>query len=187
MADWTSEEIDRLRAGWAAGKSSTQICAELKAVFGTARSRNAIIGKVHRLGLEQRIDAQMEARLRLASVKSKRLAKATDGVHKTVRHKPKGVFVMGNGPRTPPVPVAEVVAQAQAPMHGLEMRHLPLLELKNEQCRFPTSLEGEPLLFCGADTNKHPSWCDVHLKRVISPYVFVGGKLKLKKPPRPAP
>ena len=46
---WTEERIDRLKAMWTKGATASQIADELGGV-----SRNAVIGKAHRLGLESR-------------------------------------------------------------------------------------------------------------------------------------
>src|SRR3954451_1395594 len=46
---WTEERIERLKTMWHDGATASQIADELGAV-----SRNAVIGKAHRLGLEQR-------------------------------------------------------------------------------------------------------------------------------------
>ena len=46
---WTDERIERLKKMWADGATASQIADELGGV-----SRNAVIGKAHRLGLEQR-------------------------------------------------------------------------------------------------------------------------------------
>jgi GcrA cell cycle regulator len=46
---WTDERIERLKTMWANGATASQIADELGGV-----SRNAVIGKAHRLGLEQR-------------------------------------------------------------------------------------------------------------------------------------
>jgi GcrA cell cycle regulator len=46
---WTEERIDTLKKMWDSGMTATQIAEELGGV-----SRNAVIGKAHRLGLEQR-------------------------------------------------------------------------------------------------------------------------------------
>ncbi|MDQ3080516.1 MAG: GcrA cell cycle regulator, partial [Pseudomonadota bacterium] len=46
---WTDERIDRLKAMWADGSTASQIAEDLGGV-----SRNAVIGKAHRLGLESR-------------------------------------------------------------------------------------------------------------------------------------
>jgi GcrA cell cycle regulator len=46
---WTEERIDRLKAMWSKGATASQIADELGGV-----SRNAVIGKAHRLGLDSR-------------------------------------------------------------------------------------------------------------------------------------
>ncbi|MDQ8755940.1 GcrA family cell cycle regulator [Sphingosinicella sp. LHD-64] len=46
---WTDERIDRLRELWSQGVTASQIADELGGV-----SRNAVIGKAHRLGLQSR-------------------------------------------------------------------------------------------------------------------------------------
>ena len=46
---WTEERIERLKRMWHDGATASQIADELGGV-----SRNAVIGKAHRLGLEQR-------------------------------------------------------------------------------------------------------------------------------------
>ena len=43
---WTDERVELLKKLWADGLSASQIAAELGGV-----TRNAVIGKVHRLGL----------------------------------------------------------------------------------------------------------------------------------------
>lgn len=46
---WTDERVELLKKMWAEGKSASQIAKELGSV-----TRNAVIGKVHRLGLSSR-------------------------------------------------------------------------------------------------------------------------------------
>src|SRR3954451_11674173 len=46
---WTEERIERLKKMWHDGATASEIADELGGV-----SRNAVIGKAHRLGLEQR-------------------------------------------------------------------------------------------------------------------------------------
>ena len=46
---WTDERIESLKRMWEAGQTASQIAEELKGV-----SRNAVIGKAHRLGLQSR-------------------------------------------------------------------------------------------------------------------------------------
>ena len=47
---WTDDRVDRLRDLWGKGLSASQIAAQL----GDGITRNAVIGKAHRLGLEGR-------------------------------------------------------------------------------------------------------------------------------------
>jgi GcrA cell cycle regulator len=47
--NWTPARVQRLRELWAAGRTASAIAQELRGV-----SRNAVIGKAHRLGLEPR-------------------------------------------------------------------------------------------------------------------------------------
>lgn len=46
---WTPERVDNLKSLWAKGLSAAQISGQLRGV-----SRNAVIGKIHRLGLPGR-------------------------------------------------------------------------------------------------------------------------------------
>jgi GcrA cell cycle regulator len=47
---WTDERVETLKKMWADGQSASQIAKELGGV-----TRNAVIGKVHRLGLSNRV------------------------------------------------------------------------------------------------------------------------------------
>src|SRR5918999_5304444 len=50
--NWTDERVELLKKLWADGLSASQIAAELGGI-----TRNAVIGKVHRLGLSGRAQA----------------------------------------------------------------------------------------------------------------------------------
>lgn len=56
MISWTDERVERLKALWSEGLSASQIAGELGGV-----TRNAVIGKVHRLGLSGRAKPQPQA------------------------------------------------------------------------------------------------------------------------------
>lgn len=47
--EWSEERVERLKELWSAGRTASQIAEELGDV-----TRNAVIGKVHRLGLKSR-------------------------------------------------------------------------------------------------------------------------------------
>src|SRR5215468_3309507 len=56
IASWTDERVELLRKLWSDGLSASQIAAELGGI-----TRNAVIGKVHRLGLSGRAKAPSSA------------------------------------------------------------------------------------------------------------------------------
>lgn len=51
---WSADIIDRLRTYWYSGQPASQCARAINAEFGTRFSRNAVIGKAHRIGLVQR-------------------------------------------------------------------------------------------------------------------------------------
>ena len=53
---WTDERVETLKKMWADGQSASQIAKELGGV-----TRNAVIGKVHRLGLSNRVTGASSA------------------------------------------------------------------------------------------------------------------------------
>jgi GcrA cell cycle regulator len=53
---WTDERVALLKKMWIEGQSASQIAKELGGV-----TRNAVIGKVHRLGLSNRVGSEAEA------------------------------------------------------------------------------------------------------------------------------
>jgi GcrA cell cycle regulator len=52
---WTDERVETLKKMWGEGQSASQIAKELGGV-----TRNAVIGKVHRLGLSNRVGGKAE-------------------------------------------------------------------------------------------------------------------------------
>jgi GcrA cell cycle regulator len=59
MSDWTDDHVEQLKKLWEAGMSATQISNEMPGF-----SRNAVIGKVHRLGLAGRREKQRAAAMK---------------------------------------------------------------------------------------------------------------------------
>ncbi len=53
---WTDERVELLKKMWTEGQSASQIAKELGGV-----TRNAVIGKVHRLGLSNRVEGAAAA------------------------------------------------------------------------------------------------------------------------------
>src|SRR5438309_6416096 len=59
MQTWTDERVERLKKLWSDGLSASQIAGELGGI-----TRNAVIGKVHRLGLSGRAKSSSSAAAR---------------------------------------------------------------------------------------------------------------------------
>ncbi len=56
VMSWTDDRVEQLKKLWEAGLSASQIAAELGNI-----TRNAVIGKVHRLGLSGRAKSPSSA------------------------------------------------------------------------------------------------------------------------------
>lgn len=150
---WTDERITELRKLWGEGISSGIIARQ----FNT--TRNAVIGKVHRLDLPARVTLVSAARRRDRRTtyrqrhKSRLAIKRSGNGHHTYTRKIKSQ----EAPVTPkPVPLPEPA--------GLD---LALMDLKPGQCRWAHG-DG-PFLFCGAAANDGKAYCAHHHARAYQP------------------
>lgn len=55
---WPAEHVEAMTALWMAGRSCSQVAWVLNERFGTSYSRNAIIGAVHRRGIERKMQTK---------------------------------------------------------------------------------------------------------------------------------
>jgi len=95
---WTEERMERLKKMWADGATASQIADELGGV-----SRNAVIGKAHRLGLEQR-----PSPVKPGEEKEKKTAAAAQPAVAA----PKSAAPRADAPAPRPAPTAPVVTGA---------------------------------------------------------------------------
>jgi len=95
---WTEERIERLKKMWTDGATASQIADELGGV-----SRNAVIGKAHRLGLEQR-----PSPVKAGEEKEKKAAPAPAAAAPAARPAPKAAAPAA-------APAASAAAPAAAP------------------------------------------------------------------------
>jgi GcrA cell cycle regulator len=141
--DWTEERIDLVRRLWLEGLSASQIAAELRPP-GKELSRNAVIGKLGRLGLTKK-----DRPTRTKPFQRPRVA----------RRKP---F------RAPPLQSPQAPKPAPAPAPAPSAAHqCDILGLTNESCRWVVSGESEPFMFCGmpeADMTAGVSYCPYHAR-----------------------
>lgn len=157
---WTDERIERLKKLWADGLSASQIAGELGGV-----TRNAVIGKVHRL--------QLSGRVKTTSTTLQRSRKAV--ARPTVRAAaPRSVVTTrGNLAMVQSVDVEEVVAYR--PMEEVVVpisRRISIMELREGTCRWPL---GDPLspefVFCGGDCETGKPYCTAHAQVAFQPSI----------------
>ena len=148
---WTEDRIELLKKHWEEGLSARVIAARLGGV-----TRNAVIGKVHRLGLE-RLSSRNAVVLNLP-VKPTRQQMPSPRVSGNLALKAEPVIM------SKPKPV--VVASAEP----ASFPPAPLLAVGPRQCRFPHGEPGERTFgFCGHNTEAGSSYCQYHRRRVVNP------------------
>lgn len=142
---WTEERVDQLRAMYANGISCSRIAAEL----GVGFTRNAVIGKVHRMGLPLRGQGRQEPQPKKPRVYKKR------------EHKAKVRIVPANG-NSSQLRVIQVSETSLAELRCAEVtpRGLTLLELQAGDCRYPYG--DSDFTFCGHPKISGSSYCPKH-------------------------
>lgn len=159
---WTAERVERLTALWKEGKTASQIAEELGSI-----TRNAVIGKAHRLGLSGRPSPIKKGG---ASTERKRAAKAEAKAAKPRARKPqaprraepqrkqekpsRGAAVV----TLPPRPPAEDGAAVKCFGPGLS-----IMDLTERTCRWPV---GDPksgdFRYCGHSIQPGEQYCAQH-------------------------
>jgi GcrA cell cycle regulator len=166
---WTDERIERLKKMWADGATASQIADELGGV-----SRNAVIGKAHRLGLdarpspvkpgeekEKKAPASAAAKPSRAEAAARRQAPASADEAATPhpprtpqRVHPEGIqyrsigpggFVrQGPGDTQAPIPPAPPRRLVPAKPSAEVADKTSLLDLNDRICKWPLGHPGEP-------------------------------------------
>jgi GcrA cell cycle regulator len=161
--NWTDERVEKLTKLWAEGLSASQIAAQLGGV-----TRNAVIGKVHRLNLPGRVKAGGTS-----AARPKRQPAAP---------RPASTF---NARPSAPRPVSrggaavalreDLVAEPQQLARNEDVvvpiaRRLVLTELTERTCKWPV---GDPMQddfhFCGNDSDEHTPYCKYHARLAFQP------------------
>ncbi|MET4238563.1 GcrA family cell cycle regulator [Bradyrhizobium sp. RT10b] len=164
---WTDDRIEMLKKLWTAGLSASQVATEIGGL-----TRNAVIGKVHRLGLEKRgkrHNPNVARPKRSSGVNAARLADArSEAVN--------GLPVAPQSRRSyfPPVVPAnphKAHQRAAVRMAGEPVpRMTPFLDRKEGECAFICTPAGAPVAVCGHTTliirgkrgPEKSSWCPFH-------------------------
>ncbi|MEP9352718.1 GcrA family cell cycle regulator [Xanthobacter sp. KR7-65] len=170
---WTDERVELLKKLWSEGLSASQIASELGEV-----TRNAVIGKVHRLGLSGRAKAApAPVRPRTGT------ATPAGGPPGTARPagrpesqgaRPQRPATIGNtalaaelddapeeAPAPAPAPVDNVVPMTQG---------CSIMQLTESTCRWPLGEPGtDSFHFCGGRSNPGMPYCATHARIAYQP------------------
>ena len=144
---WTEQEVETAKSMWNAGESASAIAAVLK-----GKSRNAVIGKLNRLGDLGGVQAR-------AKPKAPRRAVAP-------KPAPKRPVV-----KRDPVRDDELVPPAPS-MQG----KVTLGTVGHHQCRFPMGDPrlGQDMPMCGQRTDEGRSYCEAHHRVTSRKYLAWG-------------
>ncbi len=179
---WTEERVELLKKLWLEGLSASQIAG----VLGEGVTRNAVIGKVHRLKLTGRAKPASSApRARTAprAPGARRVASpgmggrpsGGSGIGSMMKSRPMPSSGGGGGGMTHGATALKmehdyqtevyVAPQVQELFIPVEQR-LSLLQLSEETCKWPI---GDPLTpdfyFCGQHSEDGKPYCDFHSRR----------------------
>lgn len=156
---WTDERVEILRKLWAEGLSASQIANRLGGV-----TRNAVIGKVHRLGLSGRTTT---SRVKTPRPR-RRTAQRNGGGGQTFR-------THGNV-ALKAYYEADPDAEAQPAPATVEELVIPvaerasILSLKESMCRWPIGDPGEEdFHFCGRNSDQGNPYCEFHAQVAYQP------------------
>ncbi len=154
---WTDERVEQLRQLWIEGKSASNIAS----VLGHGLTRNAVIGKVHRLGLAGRAKAPglTASRSRPPSLQpgTQRSAAAPRAVQ-VARRIVRGATALAIEPH----PAAEADPEAfEGVVLPMSLR-VTIVELKEAMCRWPLGDPTSPdFRYCGSPVVTGP-YCAHH-------------------------
>ena len=179
---WTDERVELLKKMWSEGQSASQIAKELGNV-----TRNAVIGKVHRLGLSNRTGAVPAKPSEKAEAKpAPKVAEAPAPAPEPRAEKPAAPSQVAQPPAVtqrpkivpagqplPPQPSAnEISPEALASVREVEKkaRRITLMELTERTCKWPI---GDPATddfwFCGLAVQPGKPYCDAHVSVAFQP------------------
>lgn len=181
---WTDDRVEILKKMWGEGQSASQIAKELGGV-----TRNAVIGKVHRLGLSNRTGgggtkaapkgkpaAKSTARPKPAAKKAEAAtpepapAPVPDlPAKRTHLRKP----IVPAGQPLPPQPSAnEISPEALASVREVEKgaKKLDLMQLTERTCKWPIGDPAtEDFWFCGLPAQSGKPYCEAHVGVAFQP------------------
>ncbi|TDK42204.1 GcrA family cell cycle regulator [Antarcticimicrobium luteum] len=181
---WTDERVELLKKMWGEGQSASQIAKELGGV-----TRNAVIGKVHRLGLSNRSTGAAPAKAE-AKAKPVEAARPQPAAKPKPEPKPEPApeakpaaearpslparkQIIPAGQPLPPQPSAnEISPEALAKVSEIEKKakKLTLMELTERTCKWPVGDPAtEDFWFCGLPVQPGKPYCEAHVGVAFQP------------------
>jgi GcrA cell cycle regulator len=154
---WTDERVEMLKKLWADGLSASQVAKQLGGV-----TRNAVIGKVHRLGLSGRATPSRPARPRAPSPRTL--------TH--VRGRPDPLVAeRRDEARTTATASVERVEAPRVEVNALEpAQRATVLTLTEHNCKWPIGDPGRPgFHFCGRSADSSSPYCPEHARLAYQP------------------
>jgi len=149
---WTDERVELLKKLWQDGLSASQIAGELGGI-----TRNAVIGKVHRLGLS--------GRAKSPSSSAPRVRKPRSHMMRVSRPSMRGntalalAFEMEQEPE--PEMIENIIPIGQ---------RCSLIELSDDKCRWPIGDPGSTeFFFCGGKPVEGAPYCGFHSRVAYQP------------------
>jgi GcrA cell cycle regulator len=162
--NWTDERVEMLRKLWSEGLSASQIAAQLGNV-----TRNAVIGKVHRLKLSGRGKTTSSApRVKKATTASAPRSSAPRSSSRISHGHTVGnaALKMDYVSVVRSQPMAEVMPLLVVPVS----RELKLVQLTETTCKWPN---GDPMQddfsFCGSEAPDASPYCTYHSRLAYQP------------------
>jgi GcrA cell cycle regulator len=151
---WTDDRVELLKKLWSDGLSASQIAGELGGI-----TRNAVIGKVHRLGLS--------GRAKSTSNSAPRPRKARSPAHMLRIGRPS---IRGN---TALAHAYDLVTEAEPELIDNIIpigQRRTILELNEQTCRWPVGDPGATdFFFCGGNTLTGLPYCAYHSRVAYQP------------------
>jgi GcrA cell cycle regulator len=165
---WTEDRVETLKKLWADGLSASQIAGKL----GMGVTRNAVIGKVHRLNLAGRVTAP-----RNQAPRAQRKAPGTGGP--SIPRSPSAPSMPTAGatalksyaqphssPRLAPLPEPKPLRLVESSKDG----RITILHLSDKTCKWPI---GDPthddFCFCGHGPRDGSPYCEYHARMAYQP------------------
>ncbi len=152
---WTEDRVAVLTKLWAEGLSASQIAKELGGV-----TRNAVIGKVHRLGLS--------GRAKPSRPKNVTPRKASPTRRKKTDKKPEKIVAKTVEDKTASEPVRVLAPLEAKPLPNGE--YATVLTIRDHMCKWPI---GDPaqsdFRFCGRRIKAGEPYCEAHCDVAYQP------------------